>query len=44
VPIIAKELYLSQATVRNHLAAIFSIFTVHSQAELLALLRPRRHG
>lgn len=44
VPIIARELHLSQATVRNHLAAIFSIFSVHSQGDLLALLRPRRRG
>jgi len=40
VPTIAAELHLSQATVRNHLATIFSVFDVHSQAELLALLRP----
>lgn len=39
VPSIATELHLSQATVRNHLATIFSVFAVHSQAELLALLR-----
>jgi DNA-binding CsgD family transcriptional regulator/PAS domain-containing protein len=38
VPTIAKELYLSQSTVRNHLAAIFEHFGVHSQAELLAAL------
>jgi len=40
VPTIAAELHLSQATVRNHLSAIFVIFDVHSQAELLARLRP----
>lgn len=39
VPTIAADLFLSQATVRNHLAAIFAIFGVHSQSELLALLR-----
>ena len=38
VPTIAKELFLSQSTVRNHLSAIFDRFGVHSQAELLALL------
>jgi DNA-binding CsgD family transcriptional regulator len=38
VPTIAKEMFLSQSTVRNHLAAIFQHFGVHSQAELLALL------
>jgi DNA-binding NarL/FixJ family response regulator len=38
VPTIAKELYVSQSTVRNHLAGIFKHFRVHSQAELLASL------
>jgi DNA-binding CsgD family transcriptional regulator len=38
VPTIAKELFVSQSTVRNHLAAIFQLFGVHSQADLLALL------
>jgi DNA-binding NarL/FixJ family response regulator len=38
VPTIAKELYVSQSTVRNHLAAIFQRFDVHSQADLLARL------
>jgi DNA-binding CsgD family transcriptional regulator len=35
VPTIAKALFVSQSTVRNHLAAIFERFGVHSQAELL---------
>jgi DNA-binding CsgD family transcriptional regulator/PAS domain-containing protein len=39
VPTIASELFLSQSTVRNHLSAIFERFGVHSQPELLALLR-----
>jgi len=39
VPAIAKALYLSPSTVRNHLAAIFTRFGVHSQADLLTLLR-----
>jgi len=39
VPTIAAEMYLSQATVRNHLSAIFQKFGVHSQRELLALWR-----
>jgi PAS domain S-box-containing protein len=39
VPRIANALYLSQSTVRNHLAAIFRKFGVHSQEELLAELR-----
>ena len=30
--------FLSPSTVRNHLAAIYRKFGVHSQAELLALL------
>ena len=38
VPTIAAELFLSQSTVRNHLAAIFERFGVHSQAELIAML------
>ncbi|MGN6472198.1 MAG: LuxR C-terminal-related transcriptional regulator, partial [Mycobacteriales bacterium] len=36
----ARELYLSPTTVRNHLSAIFQRFGVHSQRELLDLLRP----
>lgn len=39
VATIAAELYVSPSTVRNHLAAIFRKFGVHSQAELLELLR-----
>ena len=39
VPTIAKELFVSQSTVRNHLATIFQRFGVHSQAELLERLR-----
>jgi DNA-binding CsgD family transcriptional regulator/PAS domain-containing protein len=35
---IARELYLSPSTIRNHLSAIFGKFGVHSQAELLAVL------
>lgn len=42
VPTIAKELFISQSTVRNHLSVIFARFGVHSQAELLALLATRR--
>jgi DNA-binding NarL/FixJ family response regulator len=38
VPTIAHDLYLSQSTVRNHLAAIFQVFGVHSQPDLLALV------
>jgi DNA-binding CsgD family transcriptional regulator len=35
---IARALYLSPSTVRNHLTAIYRKFGVHSQAELLAAL------
>jgi PAS domain S-box-containing protein len=39
VPGIARDLHLSQSTVRNHLTQIFAKVGVHSQAELLELLR-----
>lgn len=39
VPRIARELFLSQSTVRNHLAALFRRFGVHSQPELIERLR-----
>jgi DNA-binding CsgD family transcriptional regulator len=39
VPTIAAEMYLSQSAVRNHLSELFQKFGVHSQSELLALLR-----
>jgi DNA-binding NarL/FixJ family response regulator len=38
VPTIAAELFVSQSTVRNHLSAIFEIFDVHSQSDLLERL------
>ncbi len=38
VPEIAKSMYLSPSTVRNHLVAIYRKVGVHSQAELLAAL------
>jgi DNA-binding CsgD family transcriptional regulator len=37
---IAKDLHLSQSTVRNHLTTVFRKFNVSSQTELLARLRP----
>lgn len=42
VPRIAAELFLSQSTVRNHLADIFKKLGVHSQEELLDLFRGAR--
>ena len=39
VSTIARDLFVGQSTVRNHLSTIFQLFGVHSQAELLALLR-----
>jgi DNA-binding NarL/FixJ family response regulator/PAS domain-containing protein len=41
---IAREMFVSESTVRNHLSAIFERFGVHSQAELLALLREPDQG
>jgi DNA-binding CsgD family transcriptional regulator len=40
VPAIARSMYVSRSTVRNHLCAIYRKLNVHSQAELLELLRP----
>jgi DNA-binding NarL/FixJ family response regulator len=42
VPGIAKALFVSQSTVRNHLTEIYRKLGVHSQHELLELLRPDR--
>jgi PAS domain S-box-containing protein len=42
VATIASGLYLSPSTVRNHLAAIFRKFGVHSQIELVDVLRRGR--
>lgn len=38
VPKIARSMFLSPTTVRNHLSAIYRKFGVHSQAELMAAL------
>jgi DNA-binding CsgD family transcriptional regulator len=38
VPDIARSMFLSASTVRNHLSAIYQKFGVHSQGELLAAL------
>ncbi len=44
VPTIARELFISPSTVRNHLASIYARFDVHSQADLLEVLRRRPLG
>jgi DNA-binding CsgD family transcriptional regulator len=45
VPAIAKALFVSQSTVRNHLGDVFRKLRVHSQPELLELLRTdERHS
>jgi DNA-binding NarL/FixJ family response regulator len=36
---IAESMFLSNSTVRSHLSAIFKAFGVHSQTELLSMLR-----
>jgi diguanylate cyclase (GGDEF)-like protein len=41
VPSIARALYLSQSTVRNHLSVIYQRLGVHSQEELIQLLRSK---
>jgi len=41
VATIANGMHISQSTVRNHLSALFRKFAVHSQAELLDLLRSK---
>jgi DNA-binding NarL/FixJ family response regulator len=41
VPGIAADLFLSQSTVRNHLSSIFRKVGVHSQAELIRVLRAK---
>jgi DNA-binding NarL/FixJ family response regulator len=44
VPTIAKALYLSQSTVRNHLSVIFQRLGVRNQEELIQLVRSRPVG
>jgi DNA-binding CsgD family transcriptional regulator len=42
VPSIAKQLFLSEGTIRNHLSAVFRKLGVGSQQGLIELLRPAR--
>jgi len=44
VPVIARNLYVSQSTVRNHLSSVFRKLRVRSQQELIVLLRERHPG
>jgi DNA-binding CsgD family transcriptional regulator/PAS domain-containing protein len=44
VPTIAKMLFLSQSTVRNHLSSVFGKLNVRSQQELVHLLRRPDEG
>jgi DNA-binding NarL/FixJ family response regulator len=41
IPAIAADLYVSQSTVRNHLSSIYAKLGVHSQVDLIRLIR---HG
>lgn len=41
VPVIARHLFVSQSTVRNHLSSVFRKLRVRSQQELIVLLRER---
>jgi DNA-binding CsgD family transcriptional regulator/PAS domain-containing protein len=41
---IAKQLFLSEGTIRNHLSSVFGKLGVRNQQELIDLLRPRRRS
>lgn len=41
VPAIAKQLFLSEGTIRNHLSSVFGKLGVKTQQELIELLRQR---
>lgn len=40
VPLIARRMFVSESTVRNHLTSVYRKFAVSSQQELLSALRP----
>ena len=42
VPAVARDLYISQSTVRNHLSTIFAKAGVHSQSELMRVVLEAR--
>lgn len=42
VPVISRQLFVSQSTVRNHLSSVFRKLRVRSQQELIVLLRERK--
>ncbi|HVU73921.1 MAG TPA: LuxR C-terminal-related transcriptional regulator [Mycobacteriales bacterium] len=42
VPTIARDMFVSQSTVRSHLSSLFRKFRVSSQQELITLLRARK--
>jgi DNA-binding CsgD family transcriptional regulator len=44
VPAIARQLFLAQSTVRNHLSAVFAKLGVRSQQELIVLMRQSLSG
>ncbi len=44
VPVIARQLFITQSTVRNHLSSVFRKLRVKSQQELIVLLRERGTG
>jgi DNA-binding CsgD family transcriptional regulator len=44
VPLIAKAMFLSQSTVRNHLTSVYRKLGVGSQQELITLLRVSDDG
>ena len=44
VPVIARKLFISQSTVRNHLSSVFRKLRVHGQQELIHLLNESKRS